>query len=304
MTIFNFGSINIDHVYQVPHLVRPGETLTSSHYRKVLGGKGANQSIALAKANCDVVHVGAINGQDKSLLKQLGDAGVNTGHIALVEQATGHAIIQVDSSAENAIVLFPGANHALTQGQIDLALSSAKDDDWVLLQNETNQIDQIVLSAKQRGLTLVYNPAPMDKNLCEKQLAHVDILIVNEVEAMDLAGTDDISQAQVLIKTQYPQLTLILTLGALGVRYLPGDGIAKSLEVPAFKVEALDTTAAGDTFIGYSLAGFMAQLPAQQALQQACAASAICVTRAGASSAIPDPAEVQQFLQQNGQVAE
>lgn len=296
MTIFNFGSINIDHVYSVDHFVRPGETMTSNHYQKILGGKGANQSVALAKAGCDVVHVGAISKEDTSLLAELEAKGVNTEQIAILEKPTGHAIIQVNNSAENAIVLFAGANHALTKTQIDLVLNNADKKDWVLLQNETNQIDTIINGAKQRGLTVVYNPAPMDKSLVEKHLADIDMLIVNEVEAMDLAGVDNVNQAQAKLQEQHPDLQILMTLGAQGVRYIQAGQIT---QVNAFNVKAIDTTAAGDTFIGYCLAGFINQLSIGDILKQACAASAICVTREGASTAIPGHEEVSLFLKEN-----
>lgn len=301
MTIFNFGSINIDHVYQVPHFVRPGETLTSRHYQKILGGKGANQSIALAKANSDVVHVGAIAQSDNDLLAELAATGVNTQHIALLSQPTGHAIIQVNRDGENAIVLFPGANHALTTEQIENVLSQSTADDWLLLQNETNHIETIITSAKNRGLTLIYNPAPMNKTLVEGQIANIDILIVNEVEAMDLFGVDSVGQAQAILQRDYPALTIVMTLGARGVRYIHGGEI---IDVAAFNVEAIDTTAAGDTFIGYCLAGLMSSGLAaphgiQAVLSRACAASAICVTRDGASSSIPTQSEVTDFLKDN-----
>ncbi|WDE07573.1 ribokinase [Thalassomonas viridans] len=295
MTIFNFGSINIDHVYSVDHFVRPGETMTSDHYQKILGGKGANQSVALAKAGCNVVHVGAISKQDTHLLAELEAKGVNTEQIATLDLPTGHAIIQVNKSAENAIVLFPGANHALNAPQIEQVLANAGKNDWVLLQNETNEIDTIIATAKAHGLTLVYNPAPMDKSQVEKHLGDIDLLIVNEVEAMDLAGADNVEDAQARLRAQHPDLQILMTLGAEGVRYLNGDTIT---ETPAFKVEAVDTTAAGDTFIGYALAGFTNDLSVEEVLKQACAASAICVTRKGASTAIPDHKEVSQFLKE------
>ena len=295
MTIFNFGSINIDHVYSVDHFVRPGETMTSSHYQKILGGKGANQSVALAKAGCDVVHVGAISNQDTHLLAELEAKGVNTEQIATLDQPTGHAIIQVNNEAENAIVLFAGANHALSAPQIKQVLAKAADTDWVLLQNETNEIDTIIAGARARGLTLAYNPAPMDKSLVEKHLQDIDLLIVNEVEAMDLAGVDNVDAAQAALVAQHPNLQILMTLGAKGVRYLNG---AEITEVPAFKVEAVDTTAAGDTFIGYALSGLTRGLGISETLKQACAASAICVTREGASTAIPDHGEVSEFLKE------
>ncbi|WDD97053.1 ribokinase [Thalassomonas actiniarum] len=295
MTIFNFGSINIDHVYSVDHFVRPGETMTSDHYQKILGGKGANQSVALAKAGCDVVHVGAISKQDTHLLAELEGKGVNTEQIATLDLATGHAIIQVNKEAENAIVLFAGANHALNAPQIKQVLANADKNDWVLLQNETNEIDTIITTAKAHGLTVVYNPAPMDKSLVEKHLADIDLLIVNEVEAMDLAGVDNVDAAQSNLVSQHPNLQILMTLGAEGVRYLNGEAIT---QVPAFKVKAVDTTAAGDTFIGYALAGFTNHLSVENVLRQACAASAICVTREGASTAIPGHEEVSQFLKE------
>lgn len=294
MTIFNFGSINIDHVYDVPHFVRPGETLTSNHYQKILGGKGANQSIALARANCNVQHVGAISEDDDNLLNELEQAGVNTRHIARLAQPSGHAIIQVNQEAENAIVLFAGANHGLTTSQINDVLDGAQASDWVLLQNETNHIDTIIAAAKQRQLKVVFNPAPMDKSLVESQLTNIDILIVNEVEAMDLLGVDSIDAAQSALQQRYPQLTILMTLGAQGVRYIHAGEVT---EVSAFKVDAKDTTAAGDTFIGYCLAGMMAELSIRDSLTQACAASAICVTHVGASSSIPALADVSAFLE-------
>ena len=296
MAIFNFGSINIDHVYQVEHFVRPGETLTSTGYQKVMGGKGANQSIALAKANNNVVHVGAIGKENKSLLSDLDDMGVNTKYITCLSQATGHAIVQVNDSAENAIVLFPGANNHLTLNQIDHVLKEASPKDWVLLQNETNLIDTIIAEAKKQKLTIAYNPAPMNKKLVERVIKQIDILIVNEVEAMDLFAVNSEQEAQNRLQRDYPHLTVIMTLGAKGVRYLCSGEL---IEVLAFKVNAVDTTAAGDTFIGYCLTGLMNQEPPKEVLIRACAASALCVSCAGASNTIPTSAEVDHFLQEN-----
>jgi ribokinase len=296
MTIFNFGSINIDHVYQVEHFVRPGETLSSSSYQQYLGGKGANQSIALARAQCHVVHVGAIGKNDEHLLTEMSNSGVNTQKIAQVSEQTGHAIIQINSDAENAIILFSGANQALTTQQIESTLEHANTNDWVLLQNETNQIKEVVISAKKHGLTVAYNPAPMDKALSLSLMTDIDVLIVNEVEAMDLLGVDDIEKAKVLLQHNYPKLRILLTLGSKGVLYIQGEEI---IEVAAYRVNAVDTTAAGDTFIGYCLAGMIEQKDIQFVLRQACAASAICVSNHGAISAIPKLPEVIKFVKGN-----
>lgn len=293
MIVYNFGSINIDHVYRVPHFVRPGETMTSNAYQQVLGGKGANQSIALARANCDVKHIGVIEKSDTRLLTTLQDFGVDTSFVNLSDTPTGHAIIQVNDEAENAIVLFAGANHQISESQIDDVLAQASSDDWVLLQNETNNIELIIERAKHYGLSVVFNPAPMDVNTVKPLIDNIDLLIVNEVEAMDLCQVDTIEEAQTTLQQRYPQLKIILTLGRQGVRYIYKNEV---IEVAAFNVEAIDTTAAGDTFIGYCLAGLQSSLPIEDVLRQACAASAICVTQTGASSAIPTVAQVKAFL--------
>jgi len=295
MTIFNVGSINIDHVYQVPHFVRPGETMTSNDYQKLLGGKGANQSIALAQANCPVVHIGAISGADQDLLATLAGYGIDTNRISLSEQATGHAIIQVNNEGENAIVLFAGANRSLSLAQVAASLDAAQTNDWVLLQNETNLIVETIDLAKERGLAVAFNPAPMDAQLVKTVIDKIDLLVVNEVEIMDLFATDSIEQAQNILQQQYPLLTTIITLGAQGARHVSTQGI---VDVVAFKVDAIDTTAAGDTFIGYCLAGLASDLGVEQTLRQACAASAICVTGAGASVSIPAISQVSQFLEE------
>ena len=296
MIVYNFGSINIDHVYRVSHFVRPGETMTSNAYQQVLGGKGANQSIALAKANCQVKHVGAIAKSDEKLLQTLQQCNVDTQYIQLGDIPTGHAIIQVDDNAENAIVLFAGANHQISESQIDDVLSQANTNDWVLLQNETNNIELIIKRAKHFNLSVAFNPAPMNASVVTPLIEHLDLLIVNEVEAMDLCGVASVELAQQQLQDHYPSLKIILTLGRQGVRYIHQKNV---IEVAAFNVEAIDTTAAGDTFIGYCLAGIQSSMNIEQSLRQACAASAICVTQAGASSAIPTFSQVTTFLEQH-----
>ncbi|MEL0636881.1 ribokinase [Marinomonas sp. TI.3.20] len=299
MTIYNVGSINLDHLYQVDHFVRPGETMASQNYQCLLGGKGANQSVALAKAGADVKHVGAIHHSDQAVLDQLASLGVNTDLIAKLDVPTGHAIIQLNTEAENAIILFQGANHALTQAQVDAVLAQATAGDWVLLQNETNQIEYTMKQAQAHGLKVAFNPAPMDAKLTKKVLPSVDLLIVNEVEAMDLLGVADIDTASQTLPTAYPDLSVLMTLGKAGVRYFPKQEAGQRMEslfVEAFSVEAVDTTAAGDTFIGYCLSSLMNNEDMTVALKRACAASALCVTKMGAASAIPSSADVTEFL--------
>ncbi|ETI62357.1 ribokinase [Marinomonas profundimaris] len=293
MTIYNFGSINLDHLYQLDHFVRPGETMASNSYQCLLGGKGANQSVALAKAGANVKHVGAIHHSDQAIIKQLESLGVDTGLIAQIDVPTGHAIIQLNQEAENSIILYQGANHALTEEQIDNVLSNASEGDWVLLQNETNLIEYTMRKAQEYGVKVAFNPAPMDAELTKNVLDLVDLLIVNEVEAMDLIGTSDIDSTIEAFPKAYPELAVLMTLGKAGVCYFNGN---EKLSVKAFSVKAVDTTAAGDTFIGFCLASLMNGDDITRSITRACAASAICVTRLGAASSIPTQDEVTAFL--------
>jgi len=301
MAVINFGSINIDHIYSVPHFVTPGETLSSSRYQSVLGGKGANQSIACATAGIDIKHVGAVNVNDSEFVTQLENAGVNC---AFVEQqtdtASGHAIIQVNSDGENAIVLFAGANHTLTNAQIDNVLNSAKANDWVLLQNETNAIANIIDKAAAKGLNVAFNPAPMTPEIINLPLEKVSLLFVNEIEAMQLSNTKSIDNASKALSTKYPNTKIIMTLGKAGVSYLHQ---GEQISVDGFKVKAADTTAAGDTFTGYFLATYIKNAAKgdnnpKLALKTACAAAALCVTKEGAAPSIPTAADVATFLAQ------
>ncbi|WP_417503928.1 ribokinase [Marinomonas gallaica] len=296
MTVFNVGSINVDHLYQVDHFVRPGETMGSFSYQQLLGGKGANQSVALAKAGAKVKHVGAICHSDTHIIEQLQSYGVNTEWVAKVEETTGHAIIQLTGEAENAIILHAGANHTLTSRQIKSVLDNLQQGDWVLLQNETNLVSEALQAAQEAGAKVAFNPAPMDAELTRKVLPYLDLLIVNEVEAMDLAQVDTIEAAADKLPKDYPDIAVMMTLGKEGVRYFSAQ---EDIQVPAFVVSAKDTTAAGDTFIGFCLAELSQGTPMQQAMTKACAASAICVTRMGAAPSIPAMDEVNDFLAQH-----
>ncbi|MBM6551768.1 ribokinase [Marinomonas ostreistagni] len=296
MTVYNIGSINVDHLYEVDHFVRPGETMHSTGYQLLLGGKGSNQSVALAKAQAHVKHVGALNRDDQTIRQQLQDYGVDTSEIAAVDALTGHAIIQLTPTAENSIILHAGANHQLSETQIKQVLKAAQAEDWILLQNETNLVAETLEWAQQSGAQVAFNPAPMDAELTRKVLPFIDLLIVNEVEAMDLANTDSIEKATQILPQQYPELAVMMTLGKDGVRYFSQ---AQDVQVEAFKVEAKDTTAAGDTFIGFCLAELQRGADIEQAMRTACAASAIAVTRMGAAPSIPSLDEVNEFLAQH-----
>ncbi|MEP0355959.1 MAG: ribokinase [Paraglaciecola sp.] len=293
MAIINFGSINIDHVYRVDHFVQPGETLASNEYQCLLGGKGANQSIALARAGADVRHVGKISETDAGFKQSMIRDGINCKYISCTETASGHAIIQVTPSAENAIVLFGGANQELTSKDVMHALDDVKSSDWVLTQNETSCIDEVLLQAKEKGLKVAFNPAPMTESV--KQLPHecIDLLIVNEIEAEEISGQSNLDDIEAYFRNDWAHAEILITLGKAGVRMLKKD---KSIDVPAFLVDAIDTTAAGDTFIGYFLSAYSEHADTKTALSRACAASALAVMKAGAAQSIPNEKDVDRFL--------
>ncbi|MCK0768594.1 ribokinase [Chromohalobacter canadensis] len=290
--LYNYGSINIDYVYRVSHLVRPGETLSSQSFTQVLGGKGANQSLAMARAGGDVTHWGRVSQNDRWVLEILTQAGVNTSLIELTAEASGHAIIQVDDHAENAIILSPGANHGFSERHLDALMTSVSPDDWLLLQNECNALESVMTLAARHGMQIAFNPAPLGENVHALPLELCQILFLNRGEAAALAGLDEHAGVAELMDVLYqrlPEVELVLTLGRDGVRYQFGE---QRLELPAFPVEAVDTTAAGDTFIGYFMAARQRNAPIETCLNEASTAAALCVQKSGAAPSIPLASEV------------
>ncbi len=286
--IFNFGSINIDHVYRVPHMPEPGETLPVRSYERFLGGKGANQSIAIAKAGGDVCHIGAVGPDGKWALEKLNEAGVKTDHVVEVDDATGHAIIMVDSAGENQILICGGANRRLTSEQISQNLSRANAAiDWVLLQNETNLTEEIVKLAKESGLRTAYSAAPFIAEDTVPLLSQIDLLAVNEIEARALAGALSVDF------TALPVGQVLVTRGAEGAS-LYSEGV--EFNQRAFPVNPVDTTGAGDAFLGSFLAQYCDGSSPHYALRYAAAASAVQVTQPGAAHAMPSRADVEAFL--------
>jgi ribokinase len=287
MAIYNLGSVNIDHVYRVPHLPEPGETLASTSFNSGLGGKGANQSIAVAKAGGQVLHIGAIGADGGWLADRMADAGVDTRYLSVIDVPTGHAIINVDDAAENVIVLFTGANRALTEEMVNNALSGAGVGDWLLLQNETNLGVYAAKTAKAKGMRVAYAAAPFDAEAAAAMLPVTDLLAVNHIEAAQLSEALGVSAADL------PVAQVLITRGADGATLQSGD---EEISVDAFKVDPVDTTGAGDTFLGYFLAALDLGRSAKDALTFASAASAIQVTKVGAAVAIPTADEVETFL--------
>lgn len=289
--IINFGSINIDHVYRVPHLVKPGETLSSLDLVTGLGGKGANQSVAIARAGVSVAHVGRVFKGDRWAVALLASTGVDTDNIALIEGASGHAIIQVDDQGENAIVLHGGANQSFSIADIESALNHNQQARYLLMQNETNLLAETFELAQAKGIKIVLNPAPMTDNIKDLPLAKLDTLIVNQGEAEALCGAADIDQMTQQMAALAPQTRVVVTLGGDGAMLL-ANGEVTHINSPS--VDVVDTTGAGDTFVGYFLAGVAEGMNDHDALQRACLAGSIAVTRQGAITAIPDRSEVNR----------
>jgi ribokinase len=282
--ILNFGSINIDHVYRVDHLVRPGETLSSERYQRFAGGKGSNQSIAIARAGAEVYHAGRIGADGLWLKEMLDDNGVDTSYIKVADGPSGHAIIQVDDEGENSIILYSGANRSISWEDAQEVLADFGYGDYLLLQNEISAVPEIISGGAERGLKVVFNPAPMHSGVLDYPLPEVDCFIFNEVEGRELTGKTGQDGILGAMMDRFPGAGVVLTLKDKGVIYAD---MERKLTVPALTVKAVDTTAAGDTFIGYLLAGMVAGQDIEGALETANRAAAICVTRLGAADSIP-----------------
>lgn len=289
MKILNFGSLNIDLVYRVNHIVKPGETITSSEMSTYSGGKGLNQSIALAKAGVAVFHAGLVGNDGQILIKTLEDNQVDTSLINIASFPTGNAIIQVDKSGQNSIVLFPGANREISKTYVDDVMEHFSEGDWLLLQNEINEIPYILESAHKKNMYVVMNPSPCDHFLYDCNLSYVDLFLVNEVEAMQLTGENNSELMLDSMSKKYPNAEIVLTLGSSGSKY---SGKGKVISQDIYKTKVADTTAAGDTFTGYFIAQMMKGQGPEKALDLSSMASSISVSRKGASVSIPTMEEV------------
>ena len=289
MKIINFGSINVDYVYQLEHIVKPGETLASSSMQVNPGGKGANQSVALKRAGAEIWHAGLL-GEDTAWMRdRLAKEGVDVRHVLISKDIHGgHAIIQVAASGQNSIVLFGGANQAISKSQVADVLKDAEPGDWLVLQNEINVTADVMAAGKAAGMKVCFNPAPFDEGVFGYPLEAVDLFILNEHEAAGLARKPVETPAEELLEilsAAYPKAMVCVTLGEAGsVLWSAATGIVRQ---KAYPVRAVDTTAAGDTFTGYFLAELTRGASVQQAMDMAAKASSITVTKPGAMDSIP-----------------
>lgn len=293
MKVLNFGSLNIDQVYSVDHILKGGETLSSEKLKIFPGGKGLNQSIALARAGVQVFHAGTCGDGGEMLLELCRENGVDTRFIRRVAEKNGHTVIQVDRNGQNGILLFGGSNQMQTREHIDEVLSHFAPGDMLLLQNEINLLDYIIARAAAGGMTIVLNPSPFDSRLSRCEMDKVAYFLVNEVEAEQMTGETCKEAMPEKLLEKYPHGKFILTLGSEGSVYKDADCEYRQ---GIFPVKAVDTTAAGDTYTGYFLASLLQGKSVPQALETAAAASALAVSRPGASSSIPLAIEVEKSL--------
>ena len=282
--ILNFGSLNLDQVYRVDAFVRPGETKSSLSLETHCGGKGLNQSVAASRAGAEVWHAGLIGCDGEMLCDKLRENGVN---LALLERSDGvsrHAIIQVDNSGQNCILLFGGTNQALTEAYVDRVLEAFGSEGVVLVQNETNLVGYIMKRAHEKGLQVAINAAPMNETVFSYPLDLVDWLVVNEIEGAAIAKCAQEAQILPTLQLKYPKMNVLMTLGKRGAICARGGESAKS---GIYHVKVVDTTAAGDTFLGYFLNEALDGKRLEEALRLATAASSLCVQTMGAADSVP-----------------
>lgn len=284
MKILNFGSINIDNCYQVREFVRAGETISADAVKRHAGGKGFNQSVALARAGAEVYHAGCIGEDGLFLRDMLEQEGVKTELIKTVDAPTGNAVIQVNSYGNNCIILFSGANARVTEAYADTVFENFSSDDVLLIQNEISCLKYIVDKAAAIGMKIAFNPSPMNEGVSLDMLKKASWLFVNQVEAAEITGKEDRDETMEALAKLLPETAVIMTLGEDGAVYRD-----KALRTShgIYPVPPVDTTGAGDTFTGFFLASVLKGQGVDRALETASKAAAISVTRPGAAESIP-----------------
>lgn len=291
MKVLNFGSLNLDYVYSVDHMVTPGETLASSGMNMFCGGKGLNQSIALAKAGVRVFHAGMVGEEGDPLLALCRESGVDDKYIKKIPGKSGHTIIQVDRNGQNCILLYGGANRSITKEYADEVLADFGRGDILLLQNEVNLLDYMIDRAYEKGMMVILNPSPYDQAVKACDLTKVSMFLLNEVEGEQIAGEAEADKILEKLRELYPQTKVVLTLGREGSVYQDGENRYRQR---SYRVKAIDTTAAGDTFTGYFIASVLVEgRPVPEGLDFAAKAAAIAVSAEGAAASIPLRKEVE-----------
>lgn len=292
MKILNFGSCNIDMVYSVDHIVLPKETISATELQHFVGGKGLNQSVAIAKSGFPVYHAGCVGKDGEMLVDFMKSVGVDVKYVRVLDGSSGHAVIQLDKNGQNSILLFAGANHCVTAEYVDRVLEDFESGDFIVLQNEISNLDYIVDKAFEKGLKIFLNPSPYDEKITSDILGKVSYLILNEVELAGITGISDIEKGLESINNKYSDCKVVVTIGEDGCIYSYKNTAIKQ---SAFNVEVVDTTAAGDTFMGYFISQTASNKTLEEALRTASMAAAITVSRKGAAPSIPLITEIKDF---------
>lgn len=288
-----FGSLNIDRVYSLGHLPDKGETLSCEKYEIHVGGKGLNQAVSLKKAGGDVYMAGCVGTDGSMLTDYLSSCGVDTSLVKISDGFTGHAVIEVDKDGQNQMVLYRGANYEVSKDYCDAVLSHFDRGDLIMLQYEISNVEYIINKAFEKGMIIALNPSPYVDEIRNIPFEKISYLILNEFEGMSITGETDINNTVKKLKELTPDGKIILTLGADGAIFADK---SVTVSVPAFKVNAVDTTGAGDTFTGYFLNTYLNGADAITSLKTASAASAVVVCKSGAAETIPDRTAVEDFL--------
>lgn len=299
------GSINADHILNLESFPTPGETVTGNQYQVAFGGKGANQAVAAGRSGANIAFIACTGDDDtgERVRKQLANDNIDIAPVSVVaEESTGVALIFVNAEGENVIGIHAGANAALTTERVEAQRAIIAGAEALLMQLES-PVESVLAAAKiahENHTTVVLNPAPA-RVLSDELLALVDIITPNETEAEKLTGIrvendDDAARAARALHDKGIG-TVIITLGSRGVwASVNGEG----RRVPGFKVKAIDTIAAGDTFNGALVTALLEGKRMDDAIRFAHAAAAIAVTRKGAQPSVPWRKEIDEFLSQQG----
>lgn len=293
MKVVNFGSLNLDHLYRVKRAATAGETIPAMDYTVSIGGKGLNQSLAIARAGVPLHHAGLIGKEGGALLDCLRGSGVDVSLVRTAGAPQGHAIIQLDAEGNNCIIVFGGSNREISRTYVDQVLENMEPGGYVIVQNEVSNVDYIISAAHSLGCTVVFNASPADDAVLRLDYRKVDWLVVNELEGMAIAGCREIEEIIPLLTRRFPELHIILTLGNRGSMCFSGGRIWRQAALPA---QAVDTTGAGDTFLGYCVAGLIRGEDIAVMLRTAAGASSLAVSSLGAAASIPYRDQVMEYL--------
>lgn len=294
--ILNFGSLNIDKIYGLDHIVKEGETISASSYDEGMGGKGLNQSIALKRAGADPIHAGFVGEDDGDILLDYMAENEIDFLVKKVSVKSGHAIIQVDKNAKNSIIVEAGANKNIDKSYIDKVLPEFDEGDYLLLQNEISNLQYIVDMASKKKMKIFLNPSPVDETIKTIDFNKIDSLILNETEAYELSGCKNSDEIIDYFRKNYKDLNLLLTLGKDGGIYSSKD---TEIKFSSFKTHAIDTTGAGDTFLGYFLASISKGADLEKSLNIASLAAGLACSKSGAANSIPSLKEVEEYIKEN-----